>query len=162
RKSTLTNLRDQFLIPVLGGLVVGGGVMALGVSFWSAGLCFTLCGYVMGTIVQEFWRGARVRQQSTGTDVLTALVGLVGRNKRRYGGYIVHVGIVLMFLGFAGEAFKQSDQLRLTPGQTVKAGKVTARLDGLKVTDDDRKQAVTAQLTVSKDGKEVGKMFPAR
>src|SRR5262249_8708997 len=104
RKSTLTNLRDQFVVPVVGGLVVGGGVTALGVKFWSAGLCFTLCGYVMGTIVQEFWRGARVRQQATGTDVLTALVGLVGRNKRRYGGYIVHVGIVLMFLGFAGEA----------------------------------------------------------
>jgi cytochrome c-type biogenesis protein CcmF len=162
RKSTLTNLRDQFLWPVLGGLVVGGAVMALGVSFWSAGLCFMLCGYVMGTIVQEFWRGARVRQQSTGTDLLTALVGLVGRNKRRYGGYIVHVGIVLMFLGFAGEAFKQSDQLRLTPGQTVKAGTVTARLDALRVTDDDRKQAVTAHLTVTKDGKEIGKMYPAR
>ncbi len=47
---------------------------------------------------QEFWRGARVRQQATGTDVFTALVGLVGRNKRRYGGYIVHVGMVLMVL----------------------------------------------------------------
>src|SRR5688572_22535840 len=105
RKSTLSNLREQFFFPVLTGVVVGGAVMAMGVNFWSAGLCFTLCGYVLGTIGQEFWRGARVRQETTGTDVLTALVGLVGRNKRRYGGYIIHVGIVLMFLGFAGEGF---------------------------------------------------------
>ena len=66
------------------------------------GACFALCAFVVGTILQEFCRGARVRQGATGTDIFTALIGLVGRNKRRYGGYIVHVGIVLMFLGFAG------------------------------------------------------------
>ena len=71
----------------------------------------------MGTITQEFWRGARVRQETTGTDVFTALVGLVGRNKRRYGGYIVHVGIVLMFLGFAGEGFKQIETVCSSRGR---------------------------------------------
>ena len=125
-------------------------------KFWSAGLCFGLCAFVVGTMVQEFWRGARVRQQTTGTDVFTALVGLVGRNKRRYGGYVVHVGVVLMFLGFAGEAFKQTDQLLLKPGQAVKVGDVTARLDALRVTDDGQKQMVTAHITVTKDGQEVG------
>ena len=64
----------------------------------------------VGTITQEFWRGARVRQQTTGTDILTAPVGLVGRNKRRYGGYIIHVAIVLIFLGFAGSGFKQEER----------------------------------------------------
>ena len=77
--------------------------MALGFRVWASGLCFALCAFVAGTIVQEFWRGANVRRQNTGTDLFTALVGLVGRNKRRYGGYIVHVGIVLIFLGFAGQ-----------------------------------------------------------
>jgi cytochrome c-type biogenesis protein CcmF len=162
RKSTLGNLKDQFLFPILSGLVVGIAVTTLGVKFWSAGLCFALCGFVLGTVSQEFWHGARVRQKATGTDVFTALVGLVGRNKRRYGGYVVHVGIVLMCLGFAGEAFKQSDQLLLKPGQTVEAGDVTARLDALRVTDDGQKQMVTAHLTVTKDGQEVGKMYPAR
>ena len=95
RKSTLTNLREEFLFSTVGGLAIGGLVIALGVPFWSSGLCFGFAGFVMGTIAQEFWRGARVRQETTGTDVFTALIGLVGRNKRRYGGYIVHVGIVL-------------------------------------------------------------------
>ena len=110
RRSTLSNLRDQFIVPRVSGLAVGGLVVALGVRVWSSGICFAFSGFVMGTIGQEFWRGARVRQQTTGTDVFTALVGLVGRNKRRYGGYIVHVGIVLMFLGFAGEGFKQHER----------------------------------------------------
>ena len=110
RKSTLVNLRDQFLFPVAAAASSSAAcVVALGVRVWSSGLCFALSGFVVGTIAQEFWRGARVRQETTGTDLFTALVGLVGRNKRRYGGYIVHVGIVLIFLGFAGEGFKQDE-----------------------------------------------------
>ena len=69
------------------------------------------------TIAQEFVRGAQVRREATGTDIVTALIGLVGRSKRRYGGYIVHVGIVLMFLGFAGEGFKQEEQALLKAGR---------------------------------------------
>src|SRR3954452_21556723 len=85
RKSTVTNLRDQFLFPVLLGGAVGAGVLALGVRMWSAGLCFAFSGLVVGEILQELCRGARVRLPATGTDLLTALFGLVGRNKRRYG-----------------------------------------------------------------------------
>src|SRR6187431_2024595 len=72
RKSTLINLRDSFLFPTLSGLVIGGVTVALGVRIWSAGLCFAFSGFVIGTITQEFWRGARVRQQTTGTDIFTA------------------------------------------------------------------------------------------
>src|SRR5688572_18090107 len=111
RKTTVANLRQQFLIPISTALLVGGGLVALGVRVWSSGICWAFCGFVMGTIGQEFWRGARVRQNATGTDVFTALIGLTARNKRRYGGYIVHIGIVLMFLGFAGEGFKQDEQV---------------------------------------------------
>ena len=71
----------------------------VGKLLWPTGLCFTLCGFVMGTIVQEFWRGANVRRGATGSDFFTSLVGLVGRNKRRYGGYIVHIGITLICFG---------------------------------------------------------------
>lgn len=162
RKSTIVNLRDQFLLPVTSAGLVGGGALALGVRVWSSGICFMLGGFVMGTIAQEFWRGARVRQQTTGTDLFTALVGLVGRNKRRYGGYLVHVGIVLMFLGFAGEGFKQQTTVHLTPGERVTLGDYTARFDAVRVTDDDRKQAVTGHFTVFKGSAEISKMYPAR
>ena len=162
RKSTFINLRDQFVWPVLCGLVVGGAVVALGVRVWGSGICFALCGFVGGTISQEFWRGARVRQGNTGTDVFTALVGLVGRNKRRYGGYIIHVGIVLMCLGFAGSGFSKEETALLKPGQQIIVGAFTVRMDKLTVTDDGQKQMTTTHVTVFKDGKEFTKMYPAR
>ena len=117
---------------------------------------------MIATLVQEFWRGARVRQEGTGTDVFTALVGLVGRNKRRYGGYIVHLGIVLIFFGFAGDGFKQEEQVLLKPGQQVTVGHYTVRHDSIQVTDDGQKQMITAHLTVFEDGAEIGKMYPAK
>jgi cytochrome c-type biogenesis protein CcmF len=162
RRSTLANLRHQFLLPALAGAAAGGLVVWLGVRVWSSGLCFTFSGFVFGTIAQEFWRGARVRQQTSGSDLFTALVGLVGRNKRRYGGYVVHVGIVLMFLGFAGEGFKQTEVVLLRPGQSVTVADFTARLDAIRVTEDDRKQMITAEMTVLRDGASVARMYPAR
>jgi cytochrome c-type biogenesis protein CcmF len=162
RKSALINLRNQFLWPVVSGLVVAGALVALGVRVWTSGICWALCGFVVGTIGQEFWRGARVRQANTGTDTLTAMIGLVGRNKRRYGGYIVHLGIVLIFFGFAGEGFKKSETLLLKPGQQTTVGDFTVRLDAVKVSDDGRKQMVTAHTTIFRDGEEIQRMYPAK
>ena len=110
RKSTGSNLVYQLKWPVVAFVVTAAALYGLGIRVWASGLCFALCALVMTTIVQEFVRGAQVRQDATGTDIFTALVGLVGRSKRRYGGYIVHVGIVLIFLGFAGEGFKKEQQ----------------------------------------------------
>ncbi len=162
RKSTVRNLREQFLWPVVSAVVVGGAVVALGVRVWSSGLCFALSAFVFGTIAQEFWRGARVRQGGTGTDVLTALVGLVARSRRRYGGYVIHLGIVLMFLGFAGEGFKTEEQVLMKPGQQTTLRGYTVRYDGIRITDDGQKQMVTGHVTLFRDGKQVGAMEPGR
>jgi cytochrome c-type biogenesis protein CcmF len=162
RKSTAKNIADQFLWPVVGFAAAAAGVTALGIRFWSAGLCFALCGFVTGTIVQEFWRGGNVRRRNTGTDLLTAIVGLVGRNKRRYGGYIVHLGIVLIFLGFAGNGTKREGLYRLKPGDKATLGAFTVRNDGVKVNDDGQKQMTTATVAVFKDGKQIETMYPAR
>jgi cytochrome c-type biogenesis protein CcmF len=162
RKSTLIHLRDSFMLPVGCGSIAGVTALALGVRVWASGICFAFSGFVLATIAQEFWRGARVRQQATGTDVLTAAIGLVGRNKRRYGGYVIHVGVVLIFLGFAGGGFKQDEQVSLKPGQQARVGSFTVRLNSVKVTDDGQKQMVTADTTVMRDGEELARMYPAR
>src|SRR5205823_5652772 len=129
RKSTVNSLRHQFAWPVLALVVTVTALKALGFAIWAAGLCFGLCAWVTATVVQEYWRGANVRRRNSGTDFVTALIGLVGRNKRRYGGYIVHLGIVLIFLGFAGNAYKKDEQVALKLGQTVTLGKYTLRND---------------------------------
>jgi cytochrome c-type biogenesis protein CcmF len=162
RKSAISNLRDSFLFPVLTGVATAGVLAAFGFRVWVSGLCFAICAFVTGTVVQEFWRGANVRRRATGTDMFTALVGLVGRNKRRYGGYIVHVGIVLIFLGFAGNGYKRDQQLLLKPGETATIGAYTVRNDGIKLTDDGQKQMVTGYVAVFKDGKQIDTMYPGK
>jgi cytochrome c-type biogenesis protein CcmF len=162
RKSTFQNLREQFLWPVAVSIVVTGALTGLGVRVWSAGLCFALSTFVTTTILQEFVRGARVRKDATGTDIATALIGLVARSRRRYGGYIVHVGIVLIFLGFAGDAFKQEDQVLLKPGDTATLGGYTVKYNGLRLTEDGQKQMVVGRVSVLRDGRTLTEMEPGK
>jgi cytochrome c-type biogenesis protein CcmF len=162
RKSSLSTMWHQFMWPSLFAVATGVGMAALGVGFWASGLCFALCAFVTVTIGQEFVRGAFVRQEATGTDVFTALVGLFARSRRRYGGYIVHVGIVLIFLGFAGNGSKREEEISLKPGQQVDLAPYLIRYDRLSVTDDGQKQMVTAKMTVSRSGKPLDDMYPAR
>jgi cytochrome c-type biogenesis protein CcmF len=162
RKSTLFNLRDQFLWPTLSGLVVAGGSAALKMPFWPTGLCFALCAFVAATIIQEFVRGASVRHRATGIDMFSALVGLFARSRRRYGGYVIHLGIVLVFIGFAGNGFSRNEEVRLSPGQQVELYPYVVLYKALSVTDDGQKQMITASLDVTRKGKPFGSLYPAR
>ena len=162
RRSTIANAAQQFLWPTVAAVTTAVALYAYGIRVWSSGLCFALCAFVLGTITQEFVRGAGVRREATGTDFFTAMVGLFGRSRRRYAGYIVHLGIVVMFFGFAGEGFKQEQQLNVKVGEQITVGAFTVRHDALRVTADAQKQMVTGHVTVFENGKEVGQMHPAR
>jgi cytochrome c-type biogenesis protein CcmF len=156
RSSTLANLREQFLWPIAAGLAAGSIALAVGIRVWSSGICFALCGFVVGTMVQEFVRGAAVRRLSTGTDLFTAMIGMVARNKRRYGGYIVHVGIVLMFLGFAGEGFGRDEQALLKPGEQVQVDRYVLRLDAIRATEVAIWRSLAEDLYLVMAGFELG------
>jgi cytochrome c-type biogenesis protein CcmF len=162
RKSTFTNLVHQFLWPSAAAVVTAGALYLYGMHVWSSGACFALCAFVAATIGQEFIRGAQVRKETTGADLLTSMIGLVSRSRRRYGGYIVHVGIVLIFLGFAGQGFKKEEQVLLKVGQQATVGGFTIRHEALRVTSDAQKQMVTGHVSVTRDGKALGEMEPAR
>jgi cytochrome c-type biogenesis protein CcmF len=162
RKSTLLNLRHSFLWPVLAGSATAVALAGLGMRQWNSLACFALCAFVTGTIVQEFWRGTSVRQRASGTDFLTALIGLVARNKRRYGGYIVHLGIMLIMLGFAGRGFQLDKQVLLKPGEATTIGDYTVRNDGIRVSDDGQKQMVTGYMAIFRGGRQIGTMYPGR
>jgi cytochrome c-type biogenesis protein CcmF len=162
RKSSVANLVHQFLWPATAAVVTGAALAALGVRVWSSGICFALCAFVTVTIGQEFVRGAFVRKGATGSDILTAMIGLVARSQRRYGGYIVHVGIVLVFLGFAGQGFHKEEQALLKPGQEITVGDFSVRHDSLRVTSDSQKQMVTGHVTVRQRGEVIDELRPAR
>jgi cytochrome c-type biogenesis protein CcmF len=125
RKATASNARRNFVLPAALALALGA---VLAIFFGSAErplalLMFMCGGFVVFSVGQEFWRGVGVRRAMTGEGPLGALRSLVARNRRRYGGYLVHVGMALLFIGVAAStAFNDARDVRLTPGQTVNVG----------------------------------------
>ena len=108
----------SFSGPLSAAAVTSGVCLAVGLGEAPAAvICFGFCAFTTATITQEFARGVSIRKRNTGQDAVSALMGMVIRGKRRYGGYIVHVGIVLMFLGFAGTAYKKETDVKLVPGR---------------------------------------------
>jgi cytochrome c-type biogenesis protein CcmF len=163
RKATPGHLRYQFMLPLTMAAITAGVCLAAGLqSSWAAVLNFSLCAMVFTTISQEFIRNLIIRKKNTGGDFLSAGIGMVLRNRRRYGGYLVHLGIVLMFLGFAGTAYQKESEMHMDPGQEAKIGKYTLRFDKLAHEEDRQKEMVTGEITASVDGKVLEHMRPAR
>jgi cytochrome c-type biogenesis protein CcmF len=122
RRTSVANLKRQFAVPVAAGVIAALLLLALGMRDGYALVAYTLAAFVGGTLVQEFARGTRARRAMYGEGVALAFARLIARNRRRYGGYIVHAGIVVMFAAFAGMAFKISyGDVELGPGETFEA-----------------------------------------
>ncbi|MCZ7685765.1 MAG: hypothetical protein M5U28_46100 [Sandaracinaceae bacterium] len=122
----------------------------------------TLAAFVLGTIVQEFWRGTAVRMRTAKESAPVAFAMLVSRARRRYGGYVVHLGIVCMFFGFTGTAWDEEREASLRPGQSMEVGGYEFRYDGVRMEVDTNKRAIYADLTILEDGEEIGHASPAK
>ncbi len=119
RRASTANLRRQFVGPVATGLATLAALLASGMRDPYPLMALSLAGFVTGTVVQEFARGVRARMRMHGESPPLALGRLVGRNRRRYGGYLVHVGILIYFVAFAGMAFQEEREATLAPGESV-------------------------------------------
>jgi cytochrome c-type biogenesis protein CcmF len=123
---------------------------------------FATCAFVLASIGQEFWRGMRVRVKK-GEGAGTALVRLVSKGRRRYGGYIVHIGIVFMFIGFTGAAYDIEQEKALRPGETMAVGGHTVRYDEPRMEADPNKRAIYTDMTLlDEKGAEKGSVAPAK
>jgi cytochrome c-type biogenesis protein CcmF len=150
RRASRDHLVRNFLLPV-GATLVGTLAMAVaGVRNPYAVLGFSLCLFVLATIVQEFARGAAARHRATGEPHPLALARLVQRNNRRYGGYIVHLGIILIGAGVVGShAYQQEAQGALLPGQSLSLGGYTVTAQGVNSFEIPGARVVEAQLKVN-------------
>ena len=119
RKASVRNLQRQFIAPVAAALVTATALVATRFGDLYAGVALVLAAFVLAGIVQEFVRGVGARHRLHGERPVVALGRLIGRNRRRYGGYIVHVGIVIYFVAFTGQAFKTDMEASLKPGESV-------------------------------------------
>src|SRR3990172_4043429 len=130
RKASLANLSRNFLFPGGLGLLTAVGLVAAGVRQPVAVTAFALSAFVTATILLDFHRGAMVRR-GHGEPYPLALGRLVLRNRRRYGGYVVHLGVILLFAGMAGSTFSSQQEAVLRPGQTVAINQYTLRYEGI-------------------------------
>ena len=147
RKSSTENLRKQFTWPAIVTLLSA-------VLFWLfdarqpyALLALVLGVFVTATIVQEFYRGVLARKQAHQENWLTALWRLFSRNQRRYGGYIVHFGMVLIFVGVSGAAFTKHDEITVKAGEKFMIGRYTLHFERMDFGHDTAKQWMASALT---------------
>lgn len=119
RRATKRNLQKNFLTPVLIGLGVSAVLFVLGARHPLALTTWGLGTFVLAIIVIEFWKGTRARARIEGEGWLPAFVHLVSRNRRRWGGYIIHAGIVMIFMAFAGAAYNVDVRQHVMPGDEV-------------------------------------------
>lgn len=161
RRASVSNLRRQFTVPAAGAVIVGGLLVAAGMRNGYALVSYVLAVFVAGTIVQEFYKGVKARKSMYGESLNLALFRLIGRNRRRYGGYIVHAGIVIIFAAFAGYAFKTEHDVTMKAGDSVTLtdpwGKSwTFTSQGISQYDVLNREVTAMALETRREGKSVG------
>jgi len=162
RRASAETLRRNFVAPGAAGVLTGAALLAAGMRAPGAVLAFTLCGFVAGTVALEFVRGVRVTYRATAVRHAipaygAALGGLVLRNRRRYGGYIVHLGMLLLVCGVAGSSVFATQRLvTLAPGDAVSVGEYRVRFDGLSQTTRNGALSIAARLRVFAGRRDLG------
>jgi cytochrome c-type biogenesis protein CcmF len=164
RYSSAKTLGRTIWKPFIASLVVVAVVFFSGIRHWAALLGFWLCAFVAAVTLYEFWRGALARHRRSGESLPVALWHLAGRNRRRYGGYIIHLGVVLMAIGIIGiEVFQSETQGTISRGEQITLGDYSVTFDSLSVFDTaDGRNVARAVISVSKDGQYVGELYPRR
>ena len=161
RRASTANLRRQFTWPVAAGLVTLAVLLALGMRSMYALVSYTIAGFVMGTIVQEFAKGIGARRRMYREGLFSASLRLVARNRRRYGGYIVHFGVVVLFCAFAGLPFKRDIVATVKTGETITQtdayGKTwTFTSQGVSRFEQLNRSVLAVSFDVTRDGKRMG------
>jgi len=184
RKTTRERLYSQFLVPCI---VMGATVIALVVFFPQTThrsaifsdtlqlpislINFGIVAFVIGSVAQEYWRGVVVRRRQTGSDPFSSLIGLVLSKRRKYGGYIIHVGVAVMFFGFAGKAYERMIDRTIEKPAALATDKAKAKFafgeyelvyERLIQTSDDHKGAVTAEVSIWLHGEKINTVYPAK
>jgi cytochrome c-type biogenesis protein CcmF len=160
RKSSLNSLKRAFLIPSIVGVLVPIGLVCTGIRQIAPLISFGLCAFVIASIVGEFWKGSRAIQAKEQISLPRAAFELTWRNTRRYGGYLVHVGIVIMFIGFTGSAFNQHEVRNLGLNQSLRFGHYDLRLLSVNNGETGNYDFSHAALDVSRGGKIIAQLNP--
>ena len=168
RKTSEASLRKNFTMPTILGILAGPIFFAL--VRWVSGeapglwpvLSVITSAFVVTTIVQEFNAGAKTRVRQYGENYLAAIVNLTRRNNRRYGGYVVHFGIVLIFIGITGQAFTREVRGVVGQGESFEVGPYSMTMEGFRSHDDALYEGTTIDLIVAKNDRAIYRLSPEK
>jgi cytochrome c-type biogenesis protein CcmF len=163
RRTTASNLVKSFAAPAIAGVATGVIALAAGLRAWYVLTAFSLAAFVLGTVVVEFRRGVGARQHMLAETAPRALVNLVVKNNRRYGGYIIHIGVIVAFVGIVGSSFFKTEVKKsVREGQSFSIGAYQLRYLGLSAFENAHMETATARIEVSRNGSFVTEMAPAK
>jgi cytochrome c-type biogenesis protein CcmF len=176
RRTSLDSLRRNFFWPFMGAIAVGLFLMVtpaswgsiFGMKPWKDMAYFyslmtvMLCTLVALTVSSEFIRGGRVISRHTGQNLFASILHLIHRNTRRYGGYIVHFGVIVVVIGFVGSAFNQEKEQEMGFGDRMNIGAYTLVCQSYTQDDNPNFESEWAIIDVFKNGKQITTLNPER
>ena len=162
RRTGSKNLIRNFTLPIVAGFIASIIFMIIGYEGYSV-ISFSLCVFVTFSIAAEFSRGISARRKKFKESIFVALKTIISKNRSRYGGYIVHLGIVLMFIGFTGHAFDREKEFSLQLGQSDHVAGYEFELINLSESERPNHYAWISELKVSDNqGTFVTNLFPEK
>src|SRR6266853_973179 len=163
RRSSTESLRKAFFWPSALALVVMIGLAFAGVyEHPFAMVSFGLCMFVTATIFSQFWKGASAIRAKSGIGLIPSTIELIHRNTRRYGGYMVHMGIVFMFIGYTGAAFNKDVTKEVVPGSSFELGHYTLKIADMQKGENDNYAWQKLIVETSRGSQSLGTMQPER
>ncbi len=161
RRASPEVLKKQLVPPAVFAILALAASLAVGVRSPYGLAMFTFAGFALAANVREFLDGAMARHRVRGESPLVALFRLIGANRRRYGGYVAHLGVLVLTTGIgASSLFRTESEATLRKGESLTAGRFTVRLDDVYGREEPQRSVLVAAVTVLRDGREVGRMEP--
>jgi len=161
RVANMAELKRRLLVPSIGMVAMFVLCVTLGLrDVWGL-IAFSFAAFAALGNLQEFWHGAAARRRAGGGGWGASLLGLIGANPRRYGGYIAHLGLIMASIGMTGSSvLKDELEATLRPGQAVELREYTVRLDRLRAMEEPHRFIVGADVTITADGDDAGTLMP--
>lgn len=162
RRSSVESLKRNFLWPTISMFVLMAVLFGAGMRSLYALMSFGLCLFVTVTIGSEFVKGTLAIAQKESMNFVRAIIELTHRNTRRYGGYLVHMGVVVMFIGFTGAAFNQDAVIEAALGKTFQIGRYDLKIIDIKDGENENYAWMKAAIDVSVNGEHLEVLEPER
>lgn len=162
RRASKDVVRKQLLPPAIGAVVAGFVAVAFGARDVYAVLAFAFAAFALVANLREYAAGVRARMRVRGEDAVTALSRLVGANRRRYGGYIAHIGVVCVAVAItASSTFRSEYEATLRKGETMPVGDFQVRMNEVYGREEPQRSRIAANVSILRGGEEVGRLDPA-